>query len=70
MELRGKSEEKSIFAVSDDVDIDVLANHFHHVQIIGGDRQHDDAIVVLIGFLNIGQILTYGSVGVDRRIGR
>ena len=50
------SEEESALAVCDDVQFNALAYDFHHSEIIGGDRQDDDAVVVFICLLHLNQI--------------
>ena len=64
------SEEESALAVRDDVQFNALANNLHHPEIIGGDRQDDDAIVVFICLLHLNQITLDLVVDLYWRVGQ
>ena len=38
------------------IQIDVLSYHFHTLQEVGGDRTNDDAIVVFVERLHLGEV--------------
>ena len=42
--------------MGDDVELYLLADDFHHAQVVGGDGQDDDAIVVVVGLLHCSEV--------------
>ena len=64
------SEEQGVATVRDDVHLYLLPYDLHHAQVVGGDWEHDDAVVILIAFLHLGQVLLDAVIHLQGRIGQ
>lgn len=63
------SEKEGGSGVGDDVDVEVLPNDLHRAQIVGGDGDDEDAVLVVVRRLHLGKViadvlvLLHGEVG-------
>lgn len=51
------------------IQIDVLPNHLHALQEVGGDGTDDNAVVVFVERLHLGQVALDGFVFLDAKVG-
>lgn len=69
VERVGVSEKECGSGVGDDVDVEVLPNDLHRAQVVGGDGYDEDAVLVVVRRLHLGEVvadvlvLLHGEVG-------
>ena len=62
--------EKCAFVVHDDVEVELLADDFHASQEVGGDGAYDDAVVVVVEWLYLGEVGFDGLIGLSIEVGK
>ena len=62
------SEEECVFAMCDDVEVDVVPYHLHAFEQVGGYRADDDAVVVVVERLHLCEVTFDALVFVDGEV--
>lgn len=54
---KGGLEEECVFGFGDDVDVDFLSDDFHGLQVVGGDGDDEDAVLVVVAGLDLREVV-------------